>query len=184
MPPSEAGWLEPSGWDGQEDAQEKAVAEADLLAAAHELAARLAGAGMYTRTSLLLLPHEWLGREDEVAVRLGMGHVDYRAWKLSHLSESQTYLLYSADRLIGELDDLCAGSHPFGTLLVSLLDLPLSALAPDQRQAFWNFLFGAFSKRPRALLVALPEKARDVLPGPTADAWRAAERLVSWPAQV
>ena len=179
MPPSEEPWIEPSEWNDQN----LAVTQDEQLRQVHDLAARLSGGGMYTRSALLLLPFNWVGREDEVAVRLGMGHVNYQAWKLSRLPKSQTYLLYSADRLIAELDDLCAGSHHFGTLLVSALDLPLSALAPDQRQTFWNFLFGAFSKRPRALLLALPVEAGDALPAHTAETWHAAERLAGWPAQ-
>lgn len=178
MLPIEEQWMEPGEWEGQATTPTVITA----LEPVQELAARLSGGGMYTRTAILLLPHGWVGREDEVAVRLGMGYVDYRAWKLSHLHESQTFLLYSADRLIAELDDVSAESHPFGSLLISLLDLPLSALAPDQRQTFWNFLFGAFSKRLRALLVALPEEANNVLPAHTADTWREAERLVSWTA--
>lgn len=154
--------------------------EPDPTAEAQAMVDRLNGSGLYTRTALLLLPHAWLGREGEVAVRLEAAHVNYQTWKVARLSPDQSFLRYSPGRLIEELDALCLHPHPYRTLLVSVFDLPLSALAPAERRSFWNFFFSTFSKRPRAVLLALPEAA-PVLPDDTAqDAWRTAGRLAHW----
>lgn len=175
MPPNDADWL-PTELPPQEEGN-----ETDPTAEAREVVSRLNGGGLYTRTALLLLPRDWLGREGEVAVRLGAAHVNYQGWKVERLAPGQNFLMYSAGRLIEELDAMCQEPHPYRTLLVSVFDLPLSALTPAERRAFWIFLFGTFSKRPRAVLLALPQGAA-VLPDDNGqEAWRAAGRLVHWP---
>ncbi|GGO38479.1 hypothetical protein [Deinococcus humi] len=148
-------------------------------AEAETLVKLLSSGGQYVRTGILLLPSEWLGREGEVAARLGISHVNYAGWKAAQLPAPQSFLLLSADRLLGELDELCLESHPHTTLLVSLLDLPLTRLHPAERSKFWQFFCGGFSKRPRALLLALPEAATLALPA-EAEGWQTEGRLAAW----
>ncbi|WP_102126052.1 hypothetical protein [Deinococcus planocerae] len=174
MPPNDADWL-PAELPSEESGETNPTAEA------REVVSRLNGRGLYTRTGLLLLPHNWLGREGEVAVRLGAAHVNYQAWKVGRLAPGQNFLMYSVQRLIEELDALCQEPHPYRTLLVSVFDLPLSALTPAERRIFWTFLFGTFSKRPRAVLLALPGAAAVLPDDHEQAAWRAAGRLAHWP---
>lgn len=162
--------------DAEEDAQE---GPSSGTAEAQALVHLLGSGGAYVRTGLLLLPKSWLGREGEIAVRLGASHVNYQQWKLSKFSTAQSFLLLSAERLIDELDELCLENHARATLLVSLLDLPLTALRPDERSKFWHFMHGAFSKRPRSLLLALPEMASAALPSDP-EQWQASGRLAHW----
>ena len=134
---------------------------------------------MYVRTGILQLSEDWVGREAEVAVRLGAEYVSYQEWKVSQLQPMQSFLLLSAQRLIDELDQLCVQYTMRDTLLVSLLDLPLSQLPAAERTKFWQFMHGGFSKRPRALLLALPEQAAAALPSDP-EAWVLAERVAVW----
>ena len=145
--------------------------------------AKLEGGGLYTRTALLLLPPFLLGRESAIAVRLGTSHVDYQQWKVTQLVSGQHFLMYSADRLIDELDVLCREEQVYATLLVSLFDLPLSALSPAERRKFWKFFFETFMKRPRAVLLGLPENVTELLPDDLERLWRSSGRLAHWPQQ-
>ncbi|PNY80834.1 hypothetical protein [Deinococcus koreensis] len=174
MRSSDANWLL------SEELQSEAVAQTDGAAQARSVVALLNGGGLYTRTALLVLPLGWLGREGEISARLGIAHVHYQQWKLERISPDQSYLLYSAERLIAELDALCGEPYPYGTLLVSVFDLPLAALVPAELRKFWNYLFGTFSKRPRGVMLALPDGA-PILPTETdLEGWQAAGRLARW----
>lgn len=172
MPQSDTDWLNAESMDS---AQEQPITDAE------ELARLLNSGGLYVRTALLLLPANWLGREGEIAVKLGVSHVNYQQWKLPQVQAGQAFLMYSAERLIDELDAICREKHARSTLLVSLLDLPLSALHPAERRKFWHFLHGAFSKRARGLVLALPENATTVLPDQTdLQSWHESHRLAHW----
>lgn len=151
------------------------------VAGAQALVRRLTGGGLYVRTGLLLLPQPWLGREAEIAARLNLGLVNYPTWRAAHLRPGERRLRYTADRLIAELDAMCAEPQPVAHLLVANLDLPVAALSGEERRKFWAFLQGAFAKRPRALLVSLPQSAGDLLPWDTElDQWKGQGRLTAW----
>ena len=95
------------------------------------------------------------------------------------MAEGQTFLLLSPERVIDDLDQLCLESHARATLLISLLDLPLTALYPAERTRFWHFLHDAFGKRPRHLLLALPDTATAILPSEL-EQWQADGRVAHW----
>ena len=148
---------------------------------AEALVRRLTGGGLYVKTGLLLLPRPWLGREEEVAARLNLGFLDYQDWRVERLRPGERLLRYSAERLVAELDRICAERHEAQHLLLSNLDLPVAALSGEERQKFWSFLHSAFTKRPRALLVAFPQTAEELLPW-KADlaSWKDQGRLSTW----
>jgi tRNA nucleotidyltransferase/poly(A) polymerase len=145
------------------------------------LVRRLTGGGLYVKTGVLLLPRSWLGREKEVAARLNLGHFDYQSWRVARLRPDERFLRYSAERLLGELDAICAERHEAQHLLLASLDLPVSALSGEERRKFWTFLHHGFTKRPRALLTAFPQAAEELLPW---DAeliqWKDQGRLCTW----
>lgn len=177
MWPSEANSAE-AMWETEANDTTPQTANPDM-ADAEALVHLLASGGLYVRTGLLLLPAHWLGREGEIAVRLGATHVNYQQWKANRLAEGQTFLLLSPERLIDDLDQLCLESHARTTLLISLLDLPLTALHPAERTRFWEFLHGTFSKRSRYLLLALPDTAIAALPAGLRR-WQAGGRVAHW----
>ena len=171
MPQSETDWLSAESPDPQ---------QANSDAEPSEVVRLLNGGGLYVRTGLLLLPQKWLGREGELAVKLGVSHVNYQQWKTPQIQAGQSFLMYTAERLADELDALCQQKHPRSTLLVSLLDLPLTALHPAERRKFWQFMYSAFGKRPRGLLLTLPERT-SVLPDETdLENWLESRRLARW----
>lgn len=151
-----------------------------LASSADDVVRLLNGGGLYVRTALLLLPGSWLGREGDLAVKLGVTHVNYQRWKAQRIPPEQSFLLYSAERLVEELDALCREAHARSTLLVSVLDLPLSALPLTERRKFWHFIHAAFSKRARGLLLALPEVAVVVPDEIDLESWRESGRLARW----
>lgn len=164
-------------WEAEAESLEQTPTSG--TAEAEALVHLLGGGGAYVRTGVLLLPKPWLGREGEIAVRLGASHVGYQQWKLGQLAPAQSFLLLSAERLIDELDQICLENRSRATLLVSLLGLPLTALRPDERSKFWHFMHGAFSKRPCSLLLALPEMASSALPSDP-EQWQESGRLAHW----
>ena len=165
MCPSESGdWLDDGVSFAPDDDWSLEQPHTPITSEAQALVGRLSSGGMYVRTGILQLSEDWVGREAEVAVRLGAEYVSYQEWKVSQLQPMQSFLLLSAQRLIDELDQLCVQYTMRDTLLVSLLDLPLSQLPAAERTKFWQFMHGGFSKRPRALLLALPEQAAAALP--------------------
>ncbi|MBB6017422.1 hypothetical protein ACFP9V_18665 [Deinococcus radiopugnans] len=150
-------------------------------AEASALVRRLTGGGLYVKTGLLLLPDAWLGREKEVAARLNLGHLDFQSWRVARLRPDERLLRYSADRLIAELDAVCAERHEAQHLLLSNVDLPIAALSGEERQQFWTFLHSTFIKRPRALLAAFPQAAEELLPWDADLAqWKDQGRLCTW----
>lgn len=148
---------------------------------AEALVRRLTGGGLYVKTGLLLLPRHWLGREKEVAARLNLGYFDYQGWRVARLRPGERLLRYSADRLIAELDAICAEPHEVRHLLLFNLDLAVAALSGEERRKFWTFLHSAFTKRSRALLVAFPQAAEELLPWDADLAkWKEQGRLCPW----
>lgn len=159
---------------------EGAAAET-AMGAADALARRLVGGGLYVKTGLLLLPRRWLGREAEVAARLNLGHLDYQRWRVARLRPGERLLRLSAERLVAELDAICTERHEAQHLLLSTLDLPVAALSGEERRKFWSFVQSAFSKRPRALLIAFPQDAEELLPWDAdLQPWKDQGRLSTW----
>lgn len=153
----------------------------DTTVSSESLARRLSGGGLYVRTGLLLLPQLWLGREAEIAARLNLGFIDYPAWRAARLRDGEKLLRYSAERLVSELDAICAESQDSNHLLVANLDLPVSALNGEDGRRFVTFLRENFSKRPRSLLVCLPQSAGAALPWDAdLDVWTREGRLARW----
>ncbi|GGL18967.1 hypothetical protein [Deinococcus radiotolerans] len=145
------------------------------------LVRRVTGGGLYVKTGMVLLPQRWLGREKEIAARLNLGHLDYQRWRVGRLRPGERLLRYSADRLIAELDAICAEKHEVRHLLVSNLDLPVAALSGEELRKFWAFLHSAFTKRSQGLLVAFPLAAEELLPWDADLAqWNDQGRLCTW----
>lgn len=125
-----------------------------------------------TRTGILLLAPALLGQESEVAARLRVDAADYADVLLTGMPPGARTLGISAQREARRLDALAVRDQGADTLLVSNFDLALSRMAAGERERLWDELFVLFSHRQRALLLSVPEPARDLLP--------AAGRLQEW----
>jgi hypothetical protein len=145
------------------------------------LVSTLRAIGNRNRTGIILVPASWLGREDEIAVRLGVGHVDSRAWVLSHLAAGQRYLGANWRSLIGrELHQMVsAGGQVGGCLMVGNFDLFISALPTSERDALWRHL-RSVERPPYGLILALPSQTSRLIEPTERDRWQAAGRFAIW----
>lgn len=148
---------------------------------ASRLVRRLARGEFYRRTAILELPPEWLGREAEVAARLGIDRADLPARILGQLRPGQRYLGLDADRLISrELGSLVDNTISIGpVILVANVDLMVSSLRVAERARFWETLRQAY--RPLGgLLLTLPVANERLIPPPERERWIVEERLARW----
>lgn len=143
----------------------------------------LRGPALRCRTGILLLPLADLGREPDLAARLGIGCVDYARALANALPPGAVFVPLSAETEESRLDALASdetGEAGGGTdcLLVYNLDLALAKLDPAERARLWSNLQSRFPNRRRALLLALPDPATHLLPA-TSDlaAWHETHRV-------
>ncbi len=132
------------------------------------------------RTGVVLLPAGLLGREPELATRLGLQAVDWRDRKLKKLSPESRYLALSSEKLLEDLREIVEDSSlPGSCLWVYNADLLLSALQYGERERFWSFLRLNF-KQFRGLLLSLPERATHLFSSVERDSWHQDNRLAEW----
>ncbi len=132
------------------------------------------------RTGIVLLPLVMLGRERELAARLAIEAVNWRDWKLNHLSSDSHHLGLSSETVLRDLGEIIEDVDIGGDCLwIYNADLALSALRYDERLRLWSFLFSTFKQR-RGLLVSLPAQASNLLPTGERIAWEQDERLARW----
>lgn len=152
--------------------------------AARELVSLLTAHALRYSTGLLFLTLPWLGREQEIAARLGAGYVSYQEFLLRRLAPDQRYLALTWQQVIGEdLDTIVRGPSPDGScVVVANADIVLSALRSEERHSFWENLREIF--RPsRGLLLALPEDSRRLISSSERARWFQMGRAAIWESQ-
>ena len=132
------------------------------------------------RTGVVLLPLAMLGRERDLAAQVAIEAVDWRQWKLNHLSSDSSHLGLSTETVLRDLgrivDDVDVAG---GCLWIYNADLALSGLRYDERLRLWAFLYSTF-KQGQGLLLSLPAGAFNLLPTGARIAWERDERLARW----
>ena len=133
------------------------------------------------RTGILELAPAWLGREREIAARLGIDFADLRERVLRQIKPGQRQLRIDWQRLIDrELGGLVENSFPMrGCVLVSNLDLIVSSLRAAERERFWSTLREAYRHR-WGLLLTLPSTNGRLISSAERELWIAANRLAAW----
>lgn len=132
------------------------------------------------RTGIVLLRFDGLGREPELAARLGVEAVDWREWKLDRLDSASNHLGLTGETILRDLREIIEDVNIAGNCLwVYNTDLALSALRYGERSRYWDFLFSTF-KVPRGLLLSLPARASNLLPTEERVAWERDDRLARW----
>ena len=132
------------------------------------------------RTGVVLLPLVMLGRERDLAAQVAIEAVDWREWKLNHLSSDSYHLGLSTETVLRDLGRIVEDVHIAGDCLwIYNADLALSGLRYDERLRFWAFLYSTFKQR-RGLLLSLPTGASNLLPTGERIAWERDERLARW----
>ncbi len=123
--------------------------------------------GARTGVGVWLMPRDYLGREAEVAVRLGVEALDAREAYLKSLPEGARFSGLTRpsgyEGLTRLLYDLTRVAHQRDCLLVHTLDLLLLGLEVDERQRFWSDTLETFPYPRTKLILAVPEKATEIL---------------------
>ena len=135
--------------------------------------------GLRVRTALWLLPATDLARLPDEAARLGVNLVDVRRPLLENLAPDQRFLNLGVREIIEALDALCQDNQKGDCLLVTDCDLLIAGLSYHERKAIWDTLYRGFPHRPRAIILAMPQRASGLLPDERQlDLWRREGRLV------
>jgi hypothetical protein len=142
---------------------------------------QLQGDAYRNRTGILELPLTWLGREDELAARIGIGFSDIQASLLLNLSPDQRFLGADWRQLITRyFDPLTAGRPPNGGgIILANVDLLTSYLREGDREEFWRFLRQSY-RPPWGLLLTLPAANQHLISSDERERWVATDRLVGW----
>lgn len=113
-----------------------------------------------------LMPMNYLGKEETIAVRLDVQPLDARLAYLETLPSGARFSGLTRpdghDKLVTLLRDLARGIHTRDCLLVYMLDLLLFAMEVDERERFWAEVLVLPYPRTK-LILAIPEKASDLL---------------------
>lgn len=123
--------------------------------------------GARTGVGVWLLPHHYLGQEDEIAIRLGVEPLDARDAYLRTLPEGARFSgLTRADgyqNLTQLLYELTRQMHGRDCLLVHTLDVLLLGLETGERERFWRDVLEGLPYPRTKLILTVPEKATEIL---------------------
>lgn len=123
--------------------------------------------GARTGVGVWLMPHNYLGREEEIAARLGLEALDAREAFLKSLPEGARFSGLTRpsgyESLTRLLYDLTRTTHQRDCLLVHTLDLLLLGLEVDERRRFWSETLDGLPYPRTRLILAVPEKATEIL---------------------
>lgn len=145
---------------------------------APELVRRLRTHALRNRTGILLLSQIHLRQIEDVAARLGIESVDYRALVRQRIPPGSRYAGISVDAERVSLDALLDDLRGMDCVLLYNFDLVLARLEYFERQRLWSILFGEMPHRSRALILAMPAAAEHLLPAPEhLAAWKADRRV-------
>lgn len=150
---------------------------------ANALVARLRGDELRCRTGILFLPDLCLGREAEVAARLGIQHVDLAAYVLERVPVGGKFLNLSAGKIFDHLDDIANAHSGMDVVLIANADIAVMRLTSADRAQLWESLLKDFPNRKKALLLAIPEHKdgiRVLQEEPLRHTWEQAGRLGKW----
>lgn len=115
-----------------------------------------------------LIPREYLGREDEIAVRLDVQSLDARLAYLQSLPPGARFSGLTRtngyQNLIHLLRNLTKEIFSRDCLLVHTLDLLLLALEVDEREAFWRDALEGLPYPRTKLILTIPEEASEIFP--------------------
>jgi hypothetical protein len=113
-----------------------------------------------------LMPMQYLGREEDIAVRLDMQALDARMAFLNSLPQGARFSGLTASEghqnLTHLIRDLSHHMHQRDCLLVHTLDILLLALEVNEREHFWHDALQGLPYPRTKLILAVPEKASEL----------------------
>jgi len=132
------------------------------------------------RTGILIVPHSWLGQEDDIAAHLGISCQDLCVWILDRVPKGRKTLGIKVEEIIENLTQILNKPELIGScILVSNSDFLLAGLSYDDRLRFWDFIRCSF-RREKGLLLSFPQEATNLLPIHELKNWSSLERLAIW----
>lgn len=124
--------------------------------------------GSRSGVGVWLMPREYLGREDDIALKLNIQSIDAREAFLEQLPRNARFSgLTRPDghgSLMRLLRQLSKASHQRDCLLLHTLDLLLLGLEIDERERFWHSALGKMPYPCTKLVLAIPENTADLFP--------------------
>lgn len=113
-----------------------------------------------------LMPMEYLGKEETIAVRLNVQGLDVRQAYLESLPAGTKFSALTApegyQNLTSLMRDLSQRVHRRDCLLVHTLDLLLLAMEVNERERFWHEALQGLPYPRTKLILAVPEKASEL----------------------
>ncbi len=113
-----------------------------------------------------LMPMEYLGKEETIAVRLNVQGLDARQAYLESLPAGTKFSALTApegyQNLTSLMRDLSQRVHRRDCLLVHTLDLLLLAMEVNERERFWHEALQGLPYPRTKLILAVPEKASEL----------------------
>lgn len=131
---------------------------------ARQLVQRLRSHTLRTRIGILLLDAIHFGKEPDLAVKLDVEPLDYARRLRDELPEGATHVAIDAATEEHRLDAIAVAATGLDCVLIYNFDLALARLDANERARLWTNLRAHFSKKPRALLLAVPRNAHHLLP--------------------
>lgn len=151
----------------------------DPLAQVRALIAFLQRPTLRTRIGLWQMPLDYVGQEPVKATQLQIDAFDVRQAIQQQLPEGTRYVRLTFEKVLEALDLVASSQRWTGCALVYNLDLLLAGLKRDERQKVWESLLDGLPYRQRALLLAVPATATQVLPSEQLrHVWQREGRLV------
>lgn len=132
-----------------------------------------------TRIGLWRMPLDCVSKEPDVATQLQIEAFDIRQAIQQQLPEGTRYVRLTLEKVLEALDFVASSERWTDCVLVYNLDLLLAGLKRDERQRVWESLLDGLPYRQRALLLAVPVTAKQVLPSEQLlQVWQREGRLV------
>lgn len=145
-----------------------------------ELIQQLNQSGARMGIGVWLLPRQFLGQEEKLAVQLNLQAVDARQAYLDRLPEGARFSGLTRPggytKLVEMVRQLANGTYHRSCLLLYTLDLLLLGLEVDEREHFWQAVLGLPYPRIK-LILTIPENTHALFPP------MFAQRYAAWVAQ-
>jgi hypothetical protein len=145
---------------------------------ARQLVRQIRTQTLRTRTGVLLLDATHFGKEPDLATQLDIEPFDYARRIREELPAGATHVSLDATTEEERLDAIAVSVTGYDCVLIYNFDLALARLESNERTQLWNNLWASFSKKPRALLLAVPCEAAHLLPaGEDRERWIEGRRM-------
>jgi hypothetical protein len=116
------------------------------------------------KVGLWLMPIEYLGQEEDEAVRLGVEAIDFRKHVLAVLPPTAESTGLTPVKLFEMVDNISQMDGIYDVVLLYNFDLLLARLTTEGRSQFWQDFFITLVHRKRGVLLVVPETAKQLLP--------------------